>query len=92
MIRSRTPLLRECYTRALPNDPPLAGRVMVRFTVDPSGRVVALSSQPQVRSGNPTQMVEVGRCIEGIIQMLSLPPPVGGAAAVALPFDFGPTP
>jgi hypothetical protein len=90
VIRNQTPVLRECYTRALAGDPQLAGRVVVRFVVDPYGHLTSLASQAQTQSGDPARLVAVGHCLENVMAGMELPPPTGGAAAVALPFDFGP--
>lgn len=89
-IRNQTPVLRDCYTRALAGDPQLAGRVVVRFVVDPYGHLNSLASQAQTQAGDPARLVAVGHCLEGVMAGMELPPPTGGSAAVALPFDFGP--
>jgi hypothetical protein len=91
VIRNQTGTIRECYARALASDPALAGRVMVRFTVDPAGRVLSPSAQTTTRGGNPAHLDEVAHCIEDVLEAMTLPPPTGGPAAVALPFDFGPS-
>jgi hypothetical protein len=91
IIRNRMAEMRGCYTRALAADPTLAGRVTVRFVVTPTGRVTNLSSQTTPRGGGTDRLTGVARCVEGVLQPLTLPPPTGGPAAVALPLDFGPT-
>jgi outer membrane biosynthesis protein TonB len=91
VIRENTDSIRTCYTRSLRAHPDLSGRVLVRFTVDPSGHVLNPTSQVTPLSGDRDALESVADCIEGILQSHPLPPPTGGAAAVALPFDFSPT-
>ncbi|MEI8254309.1 MAG: AgmX/PglI C-terminal domain-containing protein, partial [Deltaproteobacteria bacterium] len=90
VIRANTDQVRACYTRALQVHPDLSGRVMVRFTVDTSGRVTAPSSQVTPISGDRDAFDAVATCIESVLTSLTLPPPTDGPAAVALPFDFSP--
>jgi hypothetical protein len=89
-IRQHTDQVRACYTRALRANPSLAGRVLVRFIVDPSGRVVSPSSQITPIAGDRAAFSGVAMCIEQVLQAIPLPAPTGGAASVALPFDFTP--
>jgi hypothetical protein len=90
VIRQHTDQVRSCYTRALRMNPSLAGRVLVRFTVDPTGRVIAPSSQITPIAGDRAALGSVAMCIEQVLQSVPLPPPTGGPASVALPFDFTP--
>ncbi len=41
-------------------------------------------------SGDRDAFDGVASCIEQVLTTLTLPPPDGGPAAVALPFDFSP--
>lgn len=90
-IRQHTDEVRACYTRALRGSPQLAGRVLVSFTVDASGHVSGTRSQVTPVGGDRDSFTPVALCIEQLLQTVTLPPPIGGAAAVALPFDFSPS-
>ena len=39
VLHANTKTFRKCYEAALPKNPTLAGRVNVRFTIDPAGKV-----------------------------------------------------
>lgn len=91
VIRANTDRIRACYTRALQDHPDLSGRVLVRFTVDLAGRVIAPGSQVTTLTGDRNALASVASCIEAALVTLTLPPPSDGPAAVALPFDFSPS-
>ncbi len=90
-IRARMPQLSQCYARASQQDPQLAGRVTVRFVVNPDGRVADVQSTPTTQAGVPTHMTDVARCVQSAFFGFVFSPPTGGAAAAVLPLDFGPT-
>jgi hypothetical protein len=90
-IRARMASLSQCYQRAAQQEPQLAGRVSVRFVVNPDGRVVDVQASPVTQVGNPARMGEVARCVQTAFFSFVFYPPTGGAAAAVLPLDFGPT-
>lgn len=90
-IRARMPQLSQCYARASQQDPQLAGRVTVRFVVNPDGRVADVQSTPTTQAGVPTHMTDVARCVQSAFFGFVFSPPTGGPAAAVLPLDFGPT-
>jgi outer membrane biosynthesis protein TonB len=89
-IRQNTDRIRGCYTNELRGHAGLAGRVVVRFTVDTAGRVSGTQSQVTPLNGDRDTFANVATCVEHVLQALTLPPPTGGPALVALPFDFAP--
>lgn len=90
-IRARMPSLSQCYQRAAQQDPQLAGRVTVRFVVNPDGRVADVQSTPTSQAGTPAHMNDVARCVQSAFFSFVFYPPTGGAAAAVLPLDFGPS-
>jgi outer membrane biosynthesis protein TonB len=90
-IRARMPSLSLCYQRASQQEPQLAGRVLVRFVVNPDGRVVDAQASPTTQAGSPSRMNDVARCVQSAFFSFVFYPPTGGAAAAVLPLDFGPT-
>lgn len=77
--------LRLCYQRALATKPTLAGRVQVRFVIDPTGVV----SKAVVTTGlDPA----VDACLVDVLRAIRFPAPSGGAAIiVTFPFTFAPS-
>lgn len=84
IIRGQLGGIRSCYERALRNNPTLAGRLEVHFTIGTSGRVTAANS-----SGLPASP-EVGTCVTQRIRGLVFPTPDGGAVDFSFPFTFAP--
>ncbi len=84
MIRGQLGGIRSCYERALRNNPTLAGRLEVRFTIGPAGRVTSASSSGL--SAAP----EVGSCVASRIRGLVFPQPEGGSVDFSFPFTFAP--
>ncbi len=86
-LRREARQLYGCFERAVVLRPDLAsqgGTVNVRFIVAPNGRVV----------GNPAtsgmdDFPEVRECLARRISYVVFPPPTGGSAEVAVPFNFG---
>ncbi|HKE20421.1 MAG TPA: TonB family protein [Kofleriaceae bacterium] len=78
------PEIRTCFERGRMDNPQLAGRVLVRIAVSPTGKVTSASvSRSDVRS----QLVE--SCIVSAIERWTLPAPAGGAAAtITYPFSY----
>jgi len=76
--------VRTCFERGRMDNPQLAGRVLVRIDVSPSGKV---SSARVARSTLDNQAVE--SCITSMVATWTLPAPSGGVAAtMTYPFSF----
>ncbi len=84
IIRGQLGGIRSCYERALRNNPALAGRLEVRFTIGEAGRVTSGSSSGL--SAAP----EVGSCVVSRIRGLVFPRPDGGSVDFSFPFTFNP--
>jgi TonB family protein len=85
VIRSRRGAFRFCYTRQLQLHQDLKGRVVVRLTIDESGRVVAAGS-----SGSMANK-KVHACVLKEARKLKFKPPTeGGRCVVNWPFKFRP--
>jgi hypothetical protein len=80
LIRAQLRAVLTCYERALPGNPTLSGRLDVRFTVGPMGRVTNASS-----SGLETAP-ELGSCVTSRILDLTFPQPEGGSVEFSFPF------
>ena len=86
VLRTRRATFRRCYETAQERHRGLEGRVVVRWTIDPSGAVqgthVAASSlrQPAVEA-----------CVLDVLRTLrSVPAPGGGTLRIRYPFEFRP--
>ncbi len=78
------PEIRTCFERGRMDNPRLAGRVLVRIAVAPSGRV---TSARIARSDVRSQQVE--SCIVSAVERWTLPQPAGGVAAtITYPFSY----
>jgi TonB family protein len=84
VVRRNISRFRFCYERALGAEPGLEGKVGVRFTIAPEGRV-ALAELAESTLGSPA----VEACVLGVMRSLEFPRPRGGGVAVVLyPFVF----
>jgi TonB family protein len=86
VVRSHIVDVRRCYNQALVADPSLEGRVVVQFTIGPSGNVpVAVVGESTL--GN----TGVHRCIVNAVERWSFPQPEGGGnVVVSYPFVLQP--
>lgn len=94
VIRANINEIRHCYEAGLSDNPNLEGRVVVRFLIQSSGRVLdgpindREPSYPEILQselGNP----EIEQCILRRIASLNFPPPLGGGVViVSYPFRF----
>jgi len=85
-IRARLRAIQTCYERELRNNPTLAGRVLVRFTIRPTGTVSGASA-----AENTTGSPAVAQCVVSTISRFRFNPgPEGGAVTFAYPFVFAP--
>ena len=81
VIRRNRAQVRHCYEQGLRLRPDLQGRIAVRFVVDPSGRVSAVSAVANELTP------EVGACVLGKVRGWSFPA-APGITAVTYPFRF----
>ncbi len=82
VLRTNLGGIRSCYERASRNNPALAGRLTVRFTVGESGRATSAS----VQGVDP----ELDACVERAVQRMVFPVPACGAADYQYPITVGP--
>jgi len=81
IIRRHINEVKFCYEKELTRSPNLQGRVMVQFTIAPTGAVVASIVQSST-VGNPI----VEQCIAGAVRRWEFPKPQGGIVVVTYPF------
>jgi len=86
MIRRRQSAIKRCYEGRLRQNPTLAGKVTVQFTIQTSGRVSGATA-----SQNTTGDAQLASCVVGVIRRLRWNPgPEDGAVNYAYPFVFSP--
>lgn len=84
VVRARLPELIRCYENRLTEAPGLQGRVMARFDIGPTGRVVGVSA-------DGVDDAELIRCMRAQISGWQFQKPAsGGKLRVAYPFVFQP--
>ncbi|MBW1871239.1 MAG: energy transducer TonB, partial [Deltaproteobacteria bacterium] len=84
VIRKNVNLVRYCYEKELIKNPGLSGKVTVRFTISPSGRV----QQAKVKSSTLNNKT-VEKCITHVVRRWKFPKPKGGGIVVVnYPFIF----
>jgi len=84
-VQRRISAIKTCYERELKSNPELAGKVVVQFTIEESGRVGA-SKVVSDTTGEP----RVGQCIAATIGRFKFPSPEGGAVTASYPFVLQP--
>ncbi|MDB4930206.1 MAG: putative abductin-like protein, partial [Myxococcaceae bacterium] len=84
LIRGQLGGIRSCYERELRQNPALAGRLDVNFTLGASGRITRASTAGLAASPN------VGTCVTGRLRGLVFPIPQGGSVEFTFPFTFTP--
>ena len=78
--------IQKCYERELIKNPSLAGKVMVAFTVSPTGDVVSARAQ-----GGTLDSPKVSECIVGKVGTWIFPEPSDGEEVqISYPFVFAP--
>lgn len=88
VVRSHVAEIRGCYELGLAADPQLAGRVSVRFMIDPRG---AVSEAVVASSSLPALAEPVQACIVAAVKGWRFPvPPGSGEAEVLYPFVLAP--
>lgn len=86
VVKSRMSSIKECYERELKRNPKLAGKVVVRFTIDEEGRVTQTAIEENTLGDKA-----VAACIISRFERFRFPKPEGGSVPVAYPFIFAPS-
>ncbi len=84
-VQRRISAIKACYERELKSNPTLAGKVVVQFTIEESGRVGTTTVTTDT-TGEP----RVGQCIALTISRFKFPSPEGGAVTASYPFVLQP--
>jgi outer membrane biosynthesis protein TonB len=88
VVRSHLEALRACYALGLAQDPALAGRIAISFTIGPSGAVVDAKAETPDAFPYP----EVPKCIADELRTWTFPAPRGGGMVhVSYPFNLLPS-
>ena len=86
VVRQHRREVRDCYSEVLERDPDLGGRVIVRFTIDPSGTVASAGIQESDLDND-----DVEDCLLRRIERWRFPEPsTPGLVHVTYPFIFSP--
>jgi TonB family protein len=84
VVRQHLNEVRFCYSEALARQPSLAGRVVVQFTIAPTGRVIAAALQ-----SSSLGAAGVEQCIVAATKRWPYPQPEGGGlVVVSYPFQL----
>lgn len=85
-VRAHINEIRHCYNRGLTRDPNLRGRIAVRFSIGPVGKVVRAAVVD-----NSLGDRDVGTCVSQAVRRWQFPRPSGGGSAmVTYPFSLSP--
>lgn len=85
IVRANFNKIRFCYDKALKSNPAVAGKLVMKFTVDTAGKTKDVTvadgtiSDPDMRS-----------CVTGAFAAMSFPTPDGGEVVVTYPIEFAP--
>jgi TonB family protein len=82
-IRRGMSAVRTCYQRGLKRNPDLAGKITIRLNVNTMGKVTSVVVDSDTL-GDP----QVASCIKNYARRWRFPPPDGGSAEIAVPFNF----
>lgn len=85
VVKRHMSALRFCYERGLMKNPKLQGKLVVKFTIDKTGRVAAASE-----TSNTISDPEVGACVVKRFKQMKFPAPEGGDVTVLYPLVFSP--
>ncbi len=83
VVKSKISGIKYCYEKELKNNPNLAGKVVVNFTIGATGDVTAYKVENST-IGN----AEVEQCILRMVRRWKFPQPSGGDVNVSYPFIF----
>jgi hypothetical protein len=85
VLRQHIADLRACYARGIATKPSLAGRLSLRFTIDPNGNT------KDVISVTPSPLdVDVTPCVTNALASMNFPQPQGGSITMVYPLVFAP--
>jgi TonB family protein len=88
IIRRQINAFRGCYERELQSNPNLAGKVVVKFIIDGSGKVTNAAIAESTLNNE-----KVEQCLLKAIRRLTFPQPPGGEViVVTYPFTFKTSP
>ena len=88
-IRALTPLLQECYERALERSPSLAGKLVVDLAIEGAPDAGALVTDCTIAPTSTIQEPGLSECVRETMLSLELPAPVSwGRIRVRYPFVF----
>jgi Ca-activated chloride channel family protein len=88
IIRRQVNAFRACYERELQSNPNLAGKVVVKFVIDGTGKVSSASIAESTLNSKPVE-----QCLLQAIRRLTFPQPPGGEViVVTYPFTFKSSP
>ncbi len=86
MLRQRQDAFLRCYEDELAHDPRLAGRMAVRFTIEPQGHLTNAHT-----ADDTTGSQNLAACVTGLIQRLRWRHgPTGGSVSYSYPLTFTP--
>lgn len=87
VVRANVNRVRACFERGLRENPDLGGRVMMRFTIAPTGAVTEATASPTL--ADPTAL----RCMEAAVREFTFPAdPAREPVTVNYPFIFNTSP
>jgi hypothetical protein len=95
-IRSRiqddlVPIAQECYESALEDDPKLAGKLIMKFTIVGDEEVGGVVDEAELDPSSDLKHPALGECMrESMLSLSFAPPPDGGTVSVTYPFAFAP--
>lgn len=84
IVRANVNQFQYCYEKAMTKNPTLAGKVAVKFVIDPSGAVSSASA-----ADTNIADADMVSCVVGTVKKMSFPQPDGGSpVVVTYPFNF----
>lgn len=83
VMKQKSSVIRQCYTRELRRDPDLRGKLVVRFVVGESGSVKYAAIR-----GSTLDSRIVEDCVLDKVRAATFPRPRGGTVIVSYPFNF----
>lgn len=77
----RKSAIKSCYEKELRRDSKISGRVVLKFTIGPAGRITDISA-----TQNTTGVDSIAQCMVEKVQGWKFDPPEGGAVTFTYPF------
>ena len=81
MFSRRKGAIKYCYEKSLKVNPKLRGKVTIRFTIGPAGRITKIDV-----AENSTGDSSIAQCIVGKVKGWRFEPPQGGSVTFSYPF------